>query len=780
MGFGCWGYLGALLITLITLRIPLPAVSASSAESFLIGVGSYDITGPAADANMMGYANSSQNAAGIHFRLRARTFIVAEPGKNGKRVLFANLDACMASQIVTIEVLARLKERYGDLYNENNVAISGTHTHSGPGGYLQYVLYIVTSLGFIHQSFNALVDGIENSIIQAHENLRPGSIFINSGELFNASTNRSPSAYLNNPAEERARYQSNTDKEMTLLKFIDAERGPIGAFSWFAVHGTSMNGSNLLISGDNKGAAARFMEDWYNGKPSTDSIVLDPHVSQHDDATSKSHELTSFSKSAGDKVHIHSNVLLSTGVKVSTLLSNAMQRVRSRWNTLKAPFVAAFCQSNVGDTSPNILGAFCLDTGLPCDFNHSTCNGRNELCMGRGPAYPDDFMSTKIIGERQFMKAIDLFNSATENLVGNLDFRHKYVDFSNLEVSLPPTSPGRAGEIVTTCPAAVGFSFAAGTTDGPGAFNFKQGDDQGNAFWRLVGALLKPPTDHQIQCQKPKPILIDTGEMFEPYAWAPAILPIQILKIGHLFILCVPAEFTTMAGRRLKEAVKTTLINNSNGEFGDDIHIVIAGLTNAYSQYVTTFEEYQIQRYEGASTLYGPHTLSAYIQEFSKLAVAIAQDTSVEAGPSPPNLLSKQIQLLPGVVVDATPVGIKFGDLFKDVPSNDAYKSGDVVTVTFWTACPRNDLFTEKTFSLVEICDANGTCIPVYDDDDFCLRFIWSRPSRLSPFSHATIVWEIPDAVNPGNYRIRHFGAAKHLLGSIQHFNGTSSTFVVM
>ena len=31
---------------------------------------------------------------------------------------------------------------------------------TGPGGYLQYVLYDVTSLGFVMQSFNALVDGI--------------------------------------------------------------------------------------------------------------------------------------------------------------------------------------------------------------------------------------------------------------------------------------------------------------------------------------------------------------------------------------------------------------------------------------------------------------------------------------------------------------------------------------------------------------------------------------------------------------------------------------------
>ena len=72
-------------------------------------------------------------------------------------------------------------DRYGNLYTENNVAISGIHTHAGPGGYLQYVVYIVTSLGFVRQSFDVLVDGIEKSIIQAHDNLRPGSIFVNKG-----------------------------------------------------------------------------------------------------------------------------------------------------------------------------------------------------------------------------------------------------------------------------------------------------------------------------------------------------------------------------------------------------------------------------------------------------------------------------------------------------------------------------------------------------------------------------------------------------------------------
>ena len=81
-----------------------------SSSKYLIGLGSYDITGPAADVNMMGYANTEQIASGVHIRLRARTFIVAEP--QGNRVVFVNLDACMASQLVTVKVIERLKARY--------------------------------------------------------------------------------------------------------------------------------------------------------------------------------------------------------------------------------------------------------------------------------------------------------------------------------------------------------------------------------------------------------------------------------------------------------------------------------------------------------------------------------------------------------------------------------------------------------------------------------------------------------------------------------------------
>lgn len=98
-----------------------------------------------------------------------------------------------------------------------------------------------------------------------------------------------------------------------------------------------------------------------------------------------------------------------------------------------------------------------MNTILKMDLDH----------VGR---YPDEILSTKIIGQRQFLKAVDLFGSAQEKLLGKIDYRHLYLNFTNLKVDLG------GNKVVKTCPAALGPGFAAGTTDGPGAFGFQQGD----------------------------------------------------------------------------------------------------------------------------------------------------------------------------------------------------------------------------------------------------------------------------------------------------------------
>jgi hypothetical protein len=42
---------------------------------------------------------------------------------------------------------------------------------------------------------------------------------------------------------------------------VEQAGAAVGAINWFALHGTSMNNTNRLVSGDNKGAASRLFED---------------------------------------------------------------------------------------------------------------------------------------------------------------------------------------------------------------------------------------------------------------------------------------------------------------------------------------------------------------------------------------------------------------------------------------------------------------------------------------------------------------------------------------
>ena len=69
------------------------------------------------------------------------------------------------------------------------------------------------------------------------------------------------------------------------------------------------------------------------------------------------------------------------------------------------------------------------------------------------------FESVKIIGEKQYEKAKRLFDSANLKVSGPIGAAHQFIDMSSIVLQ---TSNGT----VSTCKPAMGYSFAAGTTDG--------------------------------------------------------------------------------------------------------------------------------------------------------------------------------------------------------------------------------------------------------------------------------------------------------------------------
>lgn len=436
-------------------------------------------------------------------------------------------------------------------------------------------------------------------------------------------------------------------------------------------------------------------------------------------------------------------------------------------------FVGAFASSNLGDVSPNLNGPVCVNTGEACDYVTSTCGGENKYCIASGPG-KDMFESAEIIATRLFSKSKELLSNETaQELSGPIKFIHQWVEVPKQAVDIQLEN----GTIQTVkgCLPAMGYSFAAGTTDGPGEFDFKQGSSTDNPFWNIVRDFVFPPTTEDINCHYPKPILIASGRIKVPYNWQPEIVSTQILLLGNFALVGVPGEFTTMSGRRMRDAVKNVIVD-SGGDSGTEV--VIAGLSNTYTSYIATYEEYQLQRYEGASTIFGPHTLQIYLSIYKTLAEALIKGQKVDAGPVPDDPdKSKLLSLITPVIFDSSGWFWNFGDVLQQPPKS--VKVNDTVSVKFIAGHPRNDLMLEKTFLAVEKLGDDGKWNVVATDANFETRFIWTRTSFIKAGSEVEVQWQVRNGAESGTYRIKHYGHYKSLLGGIYPYQGTSHNFTV-
>jgi neutral ceramidase len=258
------------------------------------------------------------------------------------------------------------------------------------------------------------------AIAAAHEDLGPAAVSYASGQLLGANINRSPTAYLANPAAELAAYQHDVDKTMELLRIKAlspdaavalvpthlaadhyAARGQAaaagskenssssssssssevgrGMISWFPVHCTSMNNTNPYVSGDNKGAAAQLVEKAWSKQQSIRHAA--DAAATHSSASMSTSSDTSArtgrrSRVEGCSSHAGSSrswlgwywqllKCLVVGQQPAASTKDAAAAAAAAGHAVRqaGSFVAAFAQSSVGDTSPNVQGAFCLDTG---------------------------------------------------------------------------------------------------------------------------------------------------------------------------------------------------------------------------------------------------------------------------------------------------------------------------------------------------------------------------------------------------------------------------------
>lgn len=107
-----------------------------------IGVGKADITGPVVEINFAGYADLSQIGTGLRQRLYSRAFIIGDVNNPDDRFVYLVLDVAAGDtgqRYGILEGLAALGDDYA-VYGQSNVAVTGTHSHNGPGAWWNYLL----------------------------------------------------------------------------------------------------------------------------------------------------------------------------------------------------------------------------------------------------------------------------------------------------------------------------------------------------------------------------------------------------------------------------------------------------------------------------------------------------------------------------------------------------------------------------------------------------------------------------------------------------------------
>jgi neutral ceramidase len=712
-----------------------PAAGACAGNNaFRFGSGLYDVTGVAGNTSSMGYEYPLAILSGIHQRQYARAFAFQSPC-NGKRLMFVSVDVGMIWGGVRLAVLAALAvdPDLSPFYTPDNLMLSATHTHSGPAGFSHDAGGNFFHFGFDQTTFDAIANGIVGAIrlahadLQAHPQTAPVRLAV--GELLDTNTNRSPPAFELNP--DRTAFLNsrsepvNVDKRVVQLNLARGDGTAVGIVNWFGVHTTSIGTTNHLVSSDNKGFASlgfeRLMRTDYAAAPGADT------------------------------------------------------------------FVAAFAQTDEGDSSPNL-----------CIFEHPFPDGT------RGCGH-DEYESNAISGTKQLARALTLFTQGA-NLAGAVDYRLFHVAFEDVTVTDPVVlaSLHHPAELDAdpkkTCSGVLGPSFGGGAEDGPGpgseGVSCKSSPDVLAAAAADFDLLLHepvPPTspyDFEIpgnlvstgvfcnlheatplgdfSCQAEKPAFLPSG--------AP-ILPFQLFRVGNLAILGLPWEITTTSARRLRKLMLDTL-----APAGIDT-VIIAGLSNDYVNYMATREEYSLQHYEGASTLFGPWTLAAAAQESRRLALAMRDGLPAPDGPTPSDSTSNPRP--PYTPSDVPGLATGFGDVVADVPASAA--PGDTVTAEFQAGHPRNDLRTQSSYVFAERQNADGSWSVVATDRGAELRFVWKPllPQELpidtiTGSSTAQAVWTLPRDTPAGNYRLRHVGAAQTSpLVPAQPYEGISSTFTV-
>ena len=537
------------------------------AAELRVGAGRAEIAVPGRNYGMLGYGQFKHRVLGQSTPLYSRAFCF--DGDDGP-LYFAQAEICMMFPEIKRAVVERTQARIGaGQITSTRLMLSSQHTHCGPGGYSHYPFYNFSVPGFRADVFDAIVVSISDALIGAWNWRRPATLQFAVDRFpddVDVAFNRSLAAYNRNPSTPSyGDHQTHLaiDRRMWLLRVSERSSGTtIGQINWFGVHPTSISSRVSLLSYDNKGYAADFLERRMG--PSTVAIFA-----QH---------------FAGD---VSPNAQGSTHPdwprgkfrdEIASAEYNGRLQCDQAWKMMQA--------MGPGDT----LDASALDCALLTrDF--SAVEVDPDFAGGRSGEH-----TTPPCHGLAFYQGSPVDGPGTREPVVSL---MRFLAWLSRRRALRAAARESAEALQKKQAMYAAQSPKIVVTETAQGLLLGMRDRQ-----RLPGAL--DPLLAEMQRQ-------DKRGALDEQPWVPVVLPLQFMRIGELAIIGFPGEITTVAGQELQAMSLQELAPIGVRK------VVIASYANSYFGYCTTWHEYQQQQYEGGHTTFGSRTHDAFRTEYRKL-----------------------------------------------------------------------------------------------------------------------------------------------------------------
>jgi neutral ceramidase len=568
------------------------------ATGYLAAVTMADIT-PPLHLSLFGHGPEGRIATGVRLRLNCQIFVIA---RGGEVMALVPCDLQASSMALQRAVADKLRQ-IGLPITADRLFIMATHTHAAPGHYFDARRYSGTfssrAPGYDERVLQFLANRIAGGIADAFAALEPACLGWKQTKVWNLTFNRSYVPFLANESS------NEQDDPATLAR--RAEEG-LQRARWETTPSNDPNETSTterVSQATEEGAT-----DATATVPTGAEKAIDPDLS-----------VLALYRRAATTTSCEGSRL--TGVlAIYGMHPTGAPNTNELYHGDIFGFATRAAEGLLSSQATRDERAGRESESADADTDHVIVGLANGVEGDISPKIDFQSMPEARKHGRALGQAIEALTRRITDASADGPLRHLAWDlrFPDGQYDADPTHKlCKHGEL--------GMASAGGARDGPTRIRIVPAANAGFQPNRLS------------ECHDQK-VPLRNGTGHSPYDY-PEVGTIALLQIANATLATTPGEATTTTGARIRRAIAPHLSKESQ-------FLALAGLTNQYFQYFATHEEYPFQFYEGASTLYGPHSEQFLVRHFACLAAllddgfnpcsgpfAINQPSPFEPSPSP-------------------------------------------------------------------------------------------------------------------------------------------------